>query len=250
MCSSTVTFLLVILQVSVVSLVFGAPACENVDCDSWKFKYKSCPVKMRIDDNAIVTVVNKRSVSDCTLGTSFGIRKNKVWVDKGCRAEFKVCQNPRNPNTIICEHDSATISCERQTIFIKSASYGRSTGPETCPHPQIKTTDCDAATSLRVVSDACNGKPTCTLTASNSVFGDPCVGTYKYLEVSYECRNKVCEPGRFYAAHAVCSKFYQCDEHGGVFVHDCPAGLLWNDKIQTCDWPKNVACGIFVPNPA
>lgn len=33
----------------------------------------------------------------------------------------------------------------------------------------------------------CNGKNSCTVSASNSVFGDPCGGTYKYLEVSYVC---------------------------------------------------------------
>lgn len=33
----------------------------------------------------------------------------------------------------------------------------------------------------------CNGKNSCTISASNSVFGDPCYGTYKYLEVSYVC---------------------------------------------------------------
>lgn len=33
----------------------------------------------------------------------------------------------------------------------------------------------------------CNGKNSCTISASNSVFGDPCFGTYKYLEVSYVC---------------------------------------------------------------
>ena len=26
------------------------------------------------------------------------------------------------------------------------------------------------------------------MSASNGVFGDPCVGTYKYLEVSYDCK--------------------------------------------------------------
>ena len=27
----------------------------------------------------------------------------------------------------------------------------------------------------------------CELPASNSVYGDPCVGTFKYLEVKYQC---------------------------------------------------------------
>lgn len=37
---------------------------------------------------------------------------------------------------------------------------------------------------------SCNGKNSCTIRASNSVFGDPCGGTYKYLEVAYVCECK------------------------------------------------------------
>lgn len=37
---------------------------------------------------------------------------------------------------------------------------------------------------------SCNGKNNCTISATNSVFGDPCGGTYKYLEVAYICQCK------------------------------------------------------------
>ena len=33
----------------------------------------------------------------------------------------------------------------------------------------------------------CEGKTTCSLSASNSLVGDPCRGTRKYLEVHYTC---------------------------------------------------------------
>ncbi|MGI4401095.1 hypothetical protein ACR2V8_26930, partial [Klebsiella pneumoniae] len=36
----------------------------------------------------------------------------------------------------------------------------------------------------------CNYRGFCTVRASNSVFGDPCVGTFKYLDVSYYCRRR------------------------------------------------------------
>jgi hypothetical protein len=41
--------------------------------------------------------------------------------------------------------------------------------------------------------------------------------------------------------HPDCTKFYICvwDE---PFVMDCPAGLHWNDKIKSCDWPQNAGC--------
>lgn len=37
---------------------------------------------------------------------------------------------------------------------------------------------------------SCGGKNNCTIEASNSVFGDPCYGIYKYLEVAYVCQCK------------------------------------------------------------
>lgn len=37
---------------------------------------------------------------------------------------------------------------------------------------------------------SCNGKNSCTIKASNSVFGDPCIRTYKYLELAYNCECK------------------------------------------------------------
>ena len=33
----------------------------------------------------------------------------------------------------------------------------------------------------------CQGNPLCSVSATNEVFGDPCPGTHKYLEVNYVC---------------------------------------------------------------
>ncbi|CDQ94852.1 unnamed protein product [Oncorhynchus mykiss] len=42
--------------------------------------------------------------------------------------------------------------------------------------------------TLRVIcQERCDGKRQCIVKVSNSVFGDPCVGTYKYLDVAYTC---------------------------------------------------------------
>ncbi|PWA29456.1 hypothetical protein CCH79_00017093, partial [Gambusia affinis] len=38
------------------------------------------------------------------------------------------------------------------------------------------------------VAKSCNGKQSCSIRAANSVFGEPCAGTYKYLEVEYKCQ--------------------------------------------------------------
>ncbi|CAK6982879.1 rhamnose-binding lectin-like [Scomber scombrus] len=92
--------------------------------------------------------------------------------------------------TIACEHSVAHLQCdEGQVLFIYGADYGRR-DKNTCafkrPASQIQNVHCSRPTSK--VAGSCNGKSSCTVKASNSVFGDPCGGTYKYLEVAYRCQ--------------------------------------------------------------
>ncbi|XP_028438422.1 uncharacterized protein LOC114558561 [Perca flavescens] len=88
-----------------------------------------------------------------------------------------------------CEGSLAKLQCDQgQVIFVYGADYGRR-DQTTCiykrPPSQVQNIYCSSPT--RKVADSCNGKNSCTIAASNSVFGDPCVGTYKYLEVAYIC---------------------------------------------------------------
>ncbi|XP_078602190.1 uncharacterized protein LOC144876595 isoform X2 [Branchiostoma floridae x Branchiostoma japonicum] len=96
--------------------------------------------------------------------------------------------NPSAPKYgLACEHQTLTASCPAgQVIRIVSALYGR-TQPEAVCAGAVYTTQCRSTTSLTVVQDRCNGQQSCSVTASNSEFGDPCVGTFKYLEIEYEC---------------------------------------------------------------
>ncbi|XP_068738040.1 uncharacterized protein, partial [Montipora capricornis] len=82
---------------------------------------------------------------------------------------------------------SQNISCEGgATISVLKATYGRDDN-ETCPNKYVFTTNCSAESSLSVVQGICNDQASCNLIAINSVFGDPCFGTFKYLRVTYEC---------------------------------------------------------------
>lgn len=54
----------------------------------------------------------------------------------------------------------------------------------------IRTLDCVSKNSFAIVNAKCDNKQSCNVDASNNVFGDPCVGTLKYLEVEYECTNR------------------------------------------------------------
>ena len=100
----------------------------------------------------------------------------------------------------ICEHAKLYIRCViGGRIRVVAASYGRH-DRATCNNPSIQTTSCHSANSLAIVKSRCEGKTSCELHASNGVFGDPCYGTFKYLEVKFQCiqaiQNTVCEHGR------------------------------------------------------
>ncbi|KAM7410982.1 hypothetical protein PAMA_021109 [Pampus argenteus] len=90
---------------------------------------------------------------------------------------------------ITCEHSVAHLHCdEGLVISVYTADYGRR-DKTTCiygrPATQTQNDNCINPTSKVALS--CNGKNTCNIKAINSVFGDPCVGTYKYLELAYAC---------------------------------------------------------------
>ena len=46
---------------------------------------------------------------------------------------------------------------------------------------------CEAKSSLKEVQNRCDGESSCQVPAKNNIFGDPCRGIYKYLEVNYNC---------------------------------------------------------------
>ncbi|KAI2666960.1 L-rhamnose-binding lectin CSL2 [Labeo rohita] len=76
-------------------------------------------------------------------------------------------------------------------IHVLDANYGR-TDPNKCSEGktsnELSNVHCFQETSLRTMTVRCNGRKSCTLSAVNSVFSDPCSWTYKYLNLSYECR--------------------------------------------------------------
>ncbi|XP_077400838.1 L-rhamnose-binding lectin SML-like [Vanacampus margaritifer] len=92
---------------------------------------------------------------------------------------------------VACEGSVAHLYCDSgRFISIMGAYYGRS-DQTTCVYRRepngINNIEClHRATDYAAKS--CNGKRSCSISASNSLFGDPCRGTYKYLEISYSCK--------------------------------------------------------------
>lgn len=109
-----------------------------------------------------------------------------------------LCQNAcflsaSNPllQSVACEGQSASLSCDWGFIHVIDANYGRNDG-RICSagqrHESLSNVHCFQKTSLQTMTTRCNGRKSCSVQAVNSVFNDPCYGTYKYLQVSYQCR--------------------------------------------------------------
>jgi len=59
-----------------------------------------------------------------------------------------------------------------------------------CPGPNDQSTQCIGEKSFEKVRSECEGRSKCTVEASNKVFGDPCSGIYKYLNVTHCCKRR------------------------------------------------------------
>ncbi|XP_076859319.1 rhamnose-binding lectin-like isoform X2 [Brachyhypopomus gauderio] len=92
--------------------------------------------------------------------------------------------------SVTCEGNDAELTCEAGVLNILSANYGR-TDNTTCsagrPISQTTKTDCYGTNILFEVTNRCEGKSSCVVPATNTVFSDPCFGTYKYLSIKYSC---------------------------------------------------------------
>eukprot|EP00112_Aurelia_sp_Birch-Aquarium-sp1_P023312 Seg69.3 transcript_id=Seg69.3/GoldUCD/mRNA.D3Y31 product=Plasminogen protein_id=Seg69.3/GoldUCD/D3Y31 len=89
-----------------------------------------------------------------------------------------------------CEPKMMEIACPGNThINIEYAMYGRlSSG--TCHYwlVGLASKTCRAKNSLWKVKNLCDRRKICKVSATNAVFGDPCFGTLKYLNVRYTCQ--------------------------------------------------------------
>ncbi|XP_031567712.1 L-rhamnose-binding lectin CSL3-like [Actinia tenebrosa] len=88
---------------------------------------------------------------------------------------------------VLCEHQRGVLRCPgNMRLKILQANYGR-TDRFICPKGPIRTTNCISSFSSRLIRYACDGRNACLLDATNGVFGDPCVGTFKYIKIFYKC---------------------------------------------------------------
>ncbi|XP_078114894.1 L-rhamnose-binding lectin SML-like [Sander vitreus] len=129
---------------------------------------------------------------------------------------------------VTCEGSLAQLQCDQgQVIFVYGADYGRS-DQTTCiyqrPLNQIQNISCSSPTGK--VANSCNGKNSCTIAASNSVFENPCVGTYKYLEVAYTSSHSFPLPQILFLIHLSVPSARLTTKGSRAFSRSAPS--LWN----------------------
>ncbi|GAA6106863.1 rhamnose-binding lectin-like [Tachysurus ichikawai] len=94
---------------------------------------------------------------------------------------------------VICEHGYSTLDCGDGSIQIINANYGRADSV-TCSsglsNSLIQNTNCYSPNTLSKVATLCNGQRRCEVEASYTAFTEPCIGTVKYLTVSYICTSE------------------------------------------------------------
>ena len=82
---------------------------------------------------------------------------------------------------------------EAKVLKIHVALYDVFTKPTLiscrCPNDigNQQVTGCTASGSDDIIENLCQGKQSCVINPDNSVFGDPCDGTVKYVEIDYDC---------------------------------------------------------------
>ncbi|KAG5850074.1 hypothetical protein ANANG_G00078390 [Anguilla anguilla] len=88
-----------------------------------------------------------------------------------------------------CEGYPIDLRCPgSDVIMIESANYGRTDDKICDADPfQMENINCYLPDAYKIMSQRCNNRTQCVVITGSDVFPDPCPGTYKYLEVQYEC---------------------------------------------------------------
>ncbi|KAA0701400.1 Adhesion G protein-coupled receptor L2 [Triplophysa tibetana] len=131
-----------------------------------------------------------------------------------------------------CEGYPIDLRCPgSDVIMIESANYGRTDDKICDADPfQMENVNCYLPDAFKIM---CNNRTQCIVITGPDVFPDPCPGTYKYLEVQYECVPYifVC-PGTLKAVGDP-SFLYEAEQQAGSW---CKDPLQAGDKVYFMPW--------------
>ncbi|XP_051529208.1 adhesion G protein-coupled receptor L2 isoform X3 [Myxocyprinus asiaticus] len=134
-----------------------------------------------------------------------------------------------------CEGYPIDLRCPgSDVIMIETANYGRTDDKICDADPfQMENTNCYLPDAFKIMSQRCNNRTQCIVITGPDVFPDPCPGTYKYLEVQYECVPYifVC-PGTLKAVGDP-SFLYEAEQQAGSW---CKDPLQAGDKVYFMPW--------------
>ena len=88
-----------------------------------------------------------------------------------------------------CEESQLNITCAAGLhLNVIRANYGRFSIAICNLHGNTDwSVNCMSPRTLRVIRARCQGGSSCHVPVDSTIFGDPCPGTYKYVEVHYSC---------------------------------------------------------------
>ncbi|XP_073714988.1 adhesion G protein-coupled receptor L3 isoform X6 [Misgurnus anguillicaudatus] len=132
-----------------------------------------------------------------------------------------------------CESYPIELRCPgTDVIMIESANYGRTDDKICDADPaQMENTRCYLPDAYKIMSQRCNNRTQCALVAGPDTFPDPCPGTYKYLEVQYECVPYKVDQ-KVFLCPGLLRGVYQ-SEH--LFESDHQSGAWCKDPLQASD---------------
>ncbi|XP_053348312.1 adhesion G protein-coupled receptor L2-like isoform X4 [Clarias gariepinus] len=134
-----------------------------------------------------------------------------------------------------CEGYPIDLRCPgSDVIMIETANYGRTDDKICDADPfQMENINCYLPDAYKIISQRCNNRTQCVVITGSDVFPDPCPGTYKYLEVQYECVPYIfiC-PGTLKAVGEPVFTF-EAEQQAGAW---CKDPLQAGDKIYFMPW--------------
>uniref|UniRef100_A0A8C9S2E6 Adhesion G protein-coupled receptor L2 n=1 Tax=Scleropages formosus TaxID=113540 RepID=A0A8C9S2E6_SCLFO len=134
-----------------------------------------------------------------------------------------------------CEGYPIDLRCPgSDVIMIETANYGRTDDKICDADPfQMENINCYLPDAYKIISQRCNNRTQCVVITGSDVFPDPCPGTYKYLEVQYECVPYIflC-PGTLKAIGDP-SFLFETEQQAGAW---CKDPLQAGDKVYFMPW--------------
>uniref|UniRef100_A0A8C1L515 Adhesion G protein-coupled receptor L1a n=1 Tax=Cyprinus carpio TaxID=7962 RepID=A0A8C1L515_CYPCA len=136
---------------------------------------------------------------------------------------------------LACEGYPIELRCPgSDVIMIETANYGRTDDKICDADPfQMENVQCYLPDAFKIMSQRCNNRTQCVVVAGSDVFPDPCPGTYKYLEIQYECVPYifVC-PGTLLRVQAA-SLLQEAEHQSGAW---CKDPLQSGDRLYVMPW--------------